>query len=133
MGEWKRSGDRERTLLHDGDMLLCGDHLERQKKIRQYVGAGRVDRGRKRLTLAVLQGLAGRCRVVDSERSQSRKLRTGADEWAVHTSALWGTLATVLVLMSSIGLMGVKPCQDFPLSDIFHPNEVYGIDCTFNF
>ena len=67
----------------------------------------------KRLTLAVLQGLAGRCRVVDSERSQSRKLRTGADEWAVHTSALWGTLATVVVLMSAVGLTGAKPCQDF--------------------
>lgn len=68
---------------------------------------------RKRLTLAVLQGLAGRCRVVDSERSQSRKLRTGADEWAVHTSALWGTLATVVVLMSSLGLMGLSPAKPF--------------------
>lgn len=83
-------------------MLLCGDHLERQKKNRQYVGAdGLRETRRRRLTLAVLQGLAGRWRVVDSERSQSRKLHTGADEWAVHTSALWGTLATVVVLMSS--------------------------------
>ncbi|OKP11069.1 hypothetical protein PENSUB_3505 [Penicillium subrubescens] len=89
---------------------------------------------RKRLTLAVLQGLAGRCRVVDSERSQSRKLRTGADEWAVHTSALWGTLATVVVLMSSIGLMGVKPCQAFPLSDVIRPAMKYRRDdCTLDF
>jgi hypothetical protein len=118
-------------------MLLCGDHLERQKK--KFVSMLEQDRltemRRKRLTLAVLQGLAGRCRVVDSERSQSRKLRTGADEWAVHTSALWGILATVSVLMSSIGLTGVKPCQDFPLSDVIYPAEVYGmivIDCNFN-
>lgn len=96
-------------------MLLCGDHLERQKKNSSVSGAERAERDGVgvRLTLAVLQGLAGRWIVVDSERSQSRKLRTGADEWAVHTSALWGTLATVVVLMSSVGLMGVKPCQDF--------------------
>lgn len=41
-----------------------------------------------KLTLSVLQGLAGRSRVVESERNQSRKLHTGPGEWAVHTSVL---------------------------------------------
>lgn len=85
-----------------GTCFFAATILKGRRKIRQYVGAdGLRERRRRRLTLAVLQGLAGRWRVVDSERSQSRKLHSGADEWAVHTSALWGTLATVVLLMSS--------------------------------
>lgn len=85
-----------------GTCFFAATILKDGRRIRQYVGAdGLKEMRRKRLTLAVLQGLAGRWRVVDSERSQSRKLHTGADEWAALTSALWGTLATVVLLMSS--------------------------------
>lgn len=80
-------GNRGHTLLDDGDVLLRGDHLGQNVSTAVVKG----ERGVSELTLSVLQGLAGRSRVVESGRNQSRKLHTGAGEWAVHTSALRAT------------------------------------------
>jgi hypothetical protein len=55
-GHGRESGGREHTLLHDGDVLLGGDHLEKEN--RQYRG-GDGREGAIQLTLSVLR-LAGR-------------------------------------------------------------------------
>lgn len=55
-------GNREHTLLDDGDVLLRGDHLDDNVRIAVEYDGGAVPK----LTLSVFQGLAGRSRVVES-------------------------------------------------------------------
>jgi hypothetical protein len=56
----------ERTLLHDGDMLLCGDHLERQRKNSSVSWNRRVDSDAKEKTH--FGGVAGSRRALESCR-----------------------------------------------------------------
>lgn len=55
-------GNREHTLLDNGDVLLRGDHLDDDVRIAVVNYGDAVPK----LTLSVLQGLAGRSRVVES-------------------------------------------------------------------